>query len=119
MSAVRTLIGDRALADSRDSFNAAGKLREAILALAGGGRVILHSEHAWRSPTFSGTRHSLGLVFEAGEIDGAERMFDVLPSREFSIPGQLVADAGVVGIVRRYRPAGMTCTIEVLLLEED
>ncbi|HSG34902.1 MAG TPA: hypothetical protein VLA37_10230, partial [Sphingomonadaceae bacterium] len=46
----------------------ADRLRDALLELAGGhGRIASHSETAWASITFAGTRHRLELLFEGAD----------------------------------------------------
>ena len=61
------------------------RLREAVLALAGGyGEVLLHSETAWASITFAGTRHRLRMAFEGAEaVAGGEELVAALPEHEF------------------------------------
>ena len=97
------------------------RLREAILALAGGhGAVIDHSEKAWASITFAGSRHALRLRFEGADaVDAGEELVATLPDHEFGIPGQLVADAEVVAVVSALLPVPrMEVTCELLLLED-
>lgn len=97
------------------------RLREAVLALAGGhGDVLLHRETAWASITFAGTRHRLRIAFEDAEaVAGGEELVAALPEHEFSIPRQLVADATVCG-VESTLVAGprMVVDCELLLLED-
>ncbi|UIP07977.1 hypothetical protein LY632_06145 [Erythrobacter sp. SDW2] len=97
------------------------RLREAVLALAGGhGDVLLHSETAWASITFTGTRHRLRIAFEGDEaVAGGEELVAALPEHEFAIPRQLVADAAVCGVESRLVPeVRMVVECELLLLED-
>lgn len=97
------------------------KLREALAALAGGeAQILRHSEQAWASITFSGARHSVEMVFEgiraakAGELFIAE-----LPDHEFSIPGQLVADAEILSVDHTMLPdIRVVVKAELLLLQD-
>lgn len=97
------------------------RLRQALQALAGGHALIsTHNEHSWASITFAGTRHLLELQF-AGEpaVAAGELFIDALPDHEFSIPGQLVADATVVAVDHRVCPEiSIKVQVEILLLEE-
>lgn len=99
----------------------AQRLRQALQHLAGGhAQVATHSEHGWASITFAGTRHLLELHF-AGEpaVAAGELLIDALPDHEFKIPGQLVADANVVGVDHCLSPDPlMKVHVELLLLEE-
>ena len=96
------------------------RLREALLALAGGQATILsHDEKSWASITFAGTRHRLELVFEgAAAVAAGELFIAFLPEHEFAIPGQLVADAAVTAVDHRLDPPRMQVSCELLLLEE-
>lgn len=99
----------------------AERLRAAICALAGpGARVLAHDQQSWASITFSGERHAIELRFEgAAAIARAEAFLDALPDHEFAIPGQIVADAGVVSVVHALAPSPhMIVRIELLLLED-
>lgn len=102
------------------------RLRQAIQALAGGqAQIAAHTEHGWASITFAGTRHLLELDF-AGEpaVAAGELFIDALSDHEFTIPGQLVADANVVGVDHRLCPDPLMPSpfikvhVELLLLEE-
>ncbi len=97
------------------------RLREAVLALAGGqGEVLQHSETAWASITFAGTRHRLRIAFEGTEaVAGGEELVAALPEHEFEIPRQLVADATVCGVESTLLPSPrMVVDCELLLLED-
>lgn len=97
------------------------RLREAVLALAGGhGEVLHHGEAAWASITFAGTRHRLRIVFTGAEaVAGGEELVAALPEHEFAIPRQLVADASVTGVESTLVPEPvMVVECELLLLED-
>ncbi|HTM96404.1 MAG TPA: hypothetical protein VL100_11390 [Croceibacterium sp.] len=97
------------------------RLREALSALAQGqAQVLTHSETAWASVTFAGTRHRVELAFEGAEaIEAGECFIALLPEHEFAVPGQLVADATVVEVDHRLAPEPkLTIVAELLLLEE-
>ena len=95
--------------------------REALLTLGDHrGQVLTHSERAWASITFAGTRHTLALLF-AGEaaVAAGEHFVAALPEHEFAIPGQLVADATVTEVEHRLLPhPRLVVQCELLLLEE-
>ena len=97
------------------------KLAEALLALANGkARIASHSEKAWASITFAGARHRVEMVFEGAEaVEAGECFIAFLPEHEFSIPGQLVADAAVTAVEHTLDPPLMRVTCELLLLEES
>lgn len=97
------------------------RLREAVLALAGGhGEILLHSETAWASITFAGTRHRLRIAFEGAEaVAGGEELVAALSEHEFAIPRQLVADATVCEVESTLVPEPrMVVECELLLLED-
>lgn len=96
-------------------------LREAVMALGQWhGQMLTHSQRAWASITFSGTRHSLALLF-CGEdaVNAGEIFVATLDEHEFRIPGQLVADAAITEVEHRLVPTPrMVVQCEILLLEE-
>jgi hypothetical protein len=99
----------------------AGHLRTAMLQLAEDKAEILsHSEKAWASVTFSGTRHRIELRFCGAEaVEAGESLIAVLPEHEFAIPGQLVADAAVTDVEHKLLPEPeLRVTAELLLLDE-
>jgi hypothetical protein len=100
--------------------DASERLREALLALAGGrARIVAHREKSWASITFAGSRHMLELAFAGAEAVGAgEALIAALPEHEFAIPRQLVAEASVLAVDHRLDPPHMTVTCELLMLEE-
>jgi len=100
----------------------AERLRAALLALAQGqGEVCAHSEKAWASVTFAGARHRIELRFTgAAAVAPGEGLIANLPDHEFTIPGHLVADAGVVAADHRLLPEPeLRVVCELLLLEES
>ena len=100
---------------------AADRLRDAILALSDHhAQIVAQSERAWASITFAGARHTFSLIF-AGEaaVEAGERFVANLPDHEFTLAGQLVADATVSEIEHRILPSPrMIVTCEVLMLGE-
>ena len=97
------------------------RLRTALMVLSEHqGQVITHTEKAWASITFAGTRHSLSLLFAGEEaVEAGERFIAALPDHEFAIPGQLVADAGIVEVEHRLSPSPRLVVQCNLLLLED
>ena len=97
------------------------QLLSAVLELGEGQAELLrHGERAWASATFSGTRHTIRLVFNGRDaVAAGERLIDALPDHEFTIPHQLVADAIVSEVVHTALPQPrLEIEAEVLLLEE-
>lgn len=100
---------------------AAGHLRDQLDALAqGGAKVLRHTEKAWASITFEGSRHTLELLFDGGEaVAAGETFIAALPEHEFAIPGQLVADAEVTRVEHILLPhPRLTVECELLLLRD-
>ena len=99
----------------------ADRVRAALMALTGGCGVILtHQETAWASITFSGTRHEVVLEFcGADAVVGGEELIERLPDHEFTIPGQLVADATITAVDHRFGAMERLQVTAVLLLLED
>src|SRR5437868_5647028 len=96
-------------------------LLSAVLSLGEGRAELLrHSERAWASVTFSGSRHSIALAFSGAEaVAAGERFIAALPEHEFAIPRQLVAEATVVAVDHALEPeAKLTLECELLLLED-
>ena len=97
------------------------RMINALLALAHGqAQLLRHAETSWASVTFSGTRHTLTLLFEGAEAMAAgEALIAALPDHEFTIPRQIVADAAVTGCEHSLLPeARMEVEVELLLLED-
>ena len=96
-------------------------LLSAVLELASGQAGLLrHAERCWASTTFTGTKHTVTLVFTGIEAQAAaEHFVERLGEHEFAIPGQLVADASVVGVEQEMLPEPrFTVEAELLLLDE-
>ena len=98
------------------------RLRMALQVLAGyQGQITAHRQQAWASITFSGARHTLILQFHgAGSIPAGETFIAALPDHEFSIPGQIVAEATIQAVDHQLLPESrMLVTVELLLLEDQ
>lgn len=96
-------------------------LLSAVLQLAGGKVELLrHSERAWASVTFSGSRHAIALSFTGEEaIAAGEAFITALPEHEFTLPRHIVADASVTEVDHALSPeARLTVEVELLLLED-
>lgn len=100
----------------------ADRLREALIALAGGhGTVVSHEERPWASVTFAGARHRVVLEFAGDDaVTGGETLIADLFEHEFSLPRQLVADATVVATDHRLLPEPcLRVECELLLVEDS
>jgi len=99
----------------------ADRVRAALKGLAGGhGTLLAHDETAWASITFSGTRHAVVLEFCGPEaVAGGEELIERLPDHEFTLPGQLVADATVTKVDHRFGAMERLEVTAVLLLLEE
>ena len=97
------------------------QLLQALDTLAEGkGRMVRHSERNWASITFAGTRHRVEYLFEGEEaIEAGECFIAFLPEHEFTVPGQLVADAAVTEVDHRLDPPQLRVKCELLMLEES
>ncbi|WP_298334247.1 hypothetical protein [uncultured Erythrobacter sp.] len=98
------------------------RLREALIKLSGQcATCVKHEEKAWSSITFSGTRHEITLRFEGSEaVAHGEELIEQLPEHEFTIPGQLVADATIREVDHRFgMQERLVITAVLLLLEES
>jgi len=85
-------------------------------------RILLTDAHSidWRSLTFSGERHQIGLRLPGpNSRDAVRAMCAGLEDAEFSIPGILVADIGVVGTPVQASDGSTEVTIEALTICED
>ena len=84
----------------------ADRVRTALMQLTGGrGTMLAHAEKAWASITFSGTRHEVVLEFCGAEaVAAGEELIERLPDHEFTLPGQLVADATVCAVEHDLLP---------------
>ena len=96
-------------------------LADALLTLAERkGRISRHDEKSWASITFAGSRHRVQLVFEGDDaVEAGECFVAFLPEHEFSLRGQLVADAAVIEVESVLAPPRLAVTCEILLLEES
>ena len=85
-------------------------------------RILLSDVYSvdWRSLTFTGERHHLSLRVQGpGSREIVERMCSGLSDAEFSIPGLLVADIGVIGTPTRALDGSTELMIEALTISED
>ncbi len=96
-----------------------------LLELAQGrGELVRHSERPWASVTFSGSSHHVVIAFTGAEaVLAGENFIDALPEHEFSVPGQLVADAAIVAAIVAVEHSALpelrlTVEAELLLLED-
>ncbi len=99
----------------------ADRVRGALLQMAGdSGTVLGHSEKAWASITFAGTRHEVVLEFCGPQaVAAGEELIERLPDHEFALPGQLVADATVTKVDHRFGAMERLEVTAVLLLLEE
>ena len=84
--------------------------------------VLSHEEKPWASITFSGTRHEVMLDFDGREaVEVGEEFIAALPDHEFTLPGQLVADATVREAEHTFAGENerLVVTAVLLLLEES
>lgn len=96
-------------------------LLSAVLEMTGGkAELVRHSERAWASVTFSGTRHAIVLAFRGVEaVAAGETFIAALPDHEFAISRQLVADAAIVRVDHEALPEPrLEVEAEILLLED-
>jgi hypothetical protein len=106
----------------RTRRSTADRVRDALMQLAEGRADLLtHEEKAWTSITFTGTRHEVMLDFNGSEaVEVGEEFIEQLPEHEFTIPGQLVADATIREVDHRFgEDERMVVTCVLLLLEES
>ena len=99
----------------------ADRLQEVLLMLAEAqGRILSHQETPWASITFSGTRHEILIEFAGPEaVVAGEHFIAALPDHEFTIPGQLVADAAVSEVSHVALPEPRMHVTATLLLLDD
>ena len=98
------------------------RVREALMRLTDGrADLVSHEEKAWNSITFAGTRYEVKLAFQGADaVAVGEDFIEALPEHEFTIPGQLVADATVREVDHRFGlDERMVVTAVLLLLEES
>jgi hypothetical protein len=85
-------------------------------------RILLSDSHStdWQSMTFTGERHHFSLrIVRADSTEVAERLCAGLENAEFSIPGMLVADIGVVEPPRLAPDGATEVIIEALTILAD
>jgi hypothetical protein len=105
----------------RSARDPSRRLLAALEALGEGrGTVLRHSQRAWASITFAGTRHTLALAFVGEDAIPAGEAFVInLPEHEFALRGQLVADAAVKAVDHVLLPEPrLTVEIELLVLDD-
>jgi hypothetical protein len=91
----------------------ADRVRAALLLLS-------HEEKSWASITFAGTRHEVVLEFCGPEaVAAGEELIERLPDHEFTLPGQLVADATISKVDHRFGAMERLEVTAVLLLLEE
>lgn len=96
-------------------------LLDAVMRLAGEhGELISHGERPWASATFHGTRHTITLLFNGKDgAAAAEEFTATLPDHEFTIRGQLVADAAISEVTHVQLPEQRVVVEAELLLLAD
>ena len=104
--------------------SAASALLRALVARAGVSRdrILLTEAQSidWQSLTFTGERHHIDLRVtgrDARAVVG--RMCAGLAEAEFSIPGVIVADVGVLGQPHMAADGSVTVTVEALTVSDD
>jgi len=99
----------------------ADRVRTALMQVTGGrGTMLAHAEKAWASITFSGTRHEVVLEFCGAEaVAAGEDLIERLPDHEFTLPGQLVADATITKVDHRFGAMERLEVTAVLLLLDE
>lgn len=98
------------------------EVEKALKALAlGSGEVLSHSESAWASLTFAGSRHVVEMLFEGVEaVSDGEELCEKLADHSFNIPLHLVADATVDAVSQIFgKNERMTIKVIMLLLRDD
>jgi hypothetical protein len=76
----------------------------------------------WASITFSGARHHIPFTIMGEEAEkAAHRLLSRLSETEFSVPGHILADIGLLSRQPSRTPGGLSCvsvTIEALTVED-
>ena len=103
---------------------AASALLRALVARAGVSRdrILLTEAQSidWQSLTFTGERHHIDLRVTGTDASAVvERMCAGLADAEFSIPGVIVADVGILGQPHRAADGSVTIRIEALTISDD
>lgn len=104
--------------------SAASALLRALIARTGVARdrILLTDIESvdWESLTFTGERHHISLRVTGSDCASAiRRMCNGLEDAEFSIPGVIVADIGVLGEPTRALDGSIGLTIEALTVSEN
>ena len=104
------------------SLAAAGLLR-ALIARTGvdRDRILLSSYRSvdWQSLTFDGERHEIELRIPGpGASVVASRLTDGLADAEFNVPGQIVADIGLLSVPSHNPDGSITLQVEALTISE-
>ena len=104
--------------------SAAAALLRTLTARAGVARdrILLTEADSvdWQSLTFNGERHQISLRVTGRDSDLAvKRMCSGLEDAEFSIPGLIVADIGVLHEPKRALDGSITVGIEALTVSLD
>ena len=97
------------------------QLLDAVMRLAGTkADLISHAERPWASVTFTGMRHTITLHFSGeGGADAADDFIRALPEHEFTVRGQLVADAAVSEVLHITLPhERVVVDVDLLLLDD-
>ena len=102
---------------------AAGLLR-GLIARSGASRseVLLTEVRStdWRSLTFDGERHEIGLRFVGPRAEQeADRILDGIADHEFAIPGTIVVDIAIVGRCVGLTDRSVSLAIEALTIRGD
>ena len=105
------------------SLAAAGLLR-GLIARSGASRseVLLAEVRStdWRSLTFDGERHEIGIRFVGPQAErDADRMIDGIEDHEFAIPGTIVVDIAVAGRCIGLTDGSVALAIEALTICGD
>lgn len=98
------------------------RIERAVEALAGPlGKIITHSETAWASMLFSGSRHALTLEFRGAEgFDAAKDFVSAVLKGDWAIPSVVVADSIVPRAAWQLAGnIGASIDIELLLLHDE
>jgi hypothetical protein len=86
------------------------------LALPQDATVMQHTQKLWESNTFSGHRHTLTIQFRA--VDEGSKFVEAAPDIECDLPGYLCAEIKVTSVDAQIALNILTCTVEVLTLED-
>lgn len=96
-------------------------IRKALMELCcDAAEIVAHAERSWSSATFTGSRHTIALLFSGGNaIPFGEALISELPQNDFALAGKVVADAAIVSVDRdaSHRPSTLV-TIELLILDD-